>query len=202
MTAGLDELLTREGAVVELVHRTMRDEAVDMSDYYALRHNMAVLGGFHSSTVVRAWFAAQRAHLIERSIAFCKQFDVAQLPAPTRIRQLRDFARYPLDQLDSTQSLIGRFERAQGDALMQLVKRRDALLRGDVKNQLTSWWLGVIRERVSAFLAQVGYSRRARRTTSSTWRTRPPTWAPSKRTSGCSTSVSISTPTSTASRRC
>jgi hypothetical protein len=157
MTAGLDELLTREGAVVELAHRTMRDEAVDMSDYYALRHNMAVLGGSHSSTVVRAWFAAQRAHLIERSIAFCKQLDVAQLPAPTRIRQLRDFARYPLDQLDSTQSLIGRFERAHGDALMQLVKRRDALLRGDVKNQLTSWWLGVIRERVSAFLAQVGY---------------------------------------------
>jgi hypothetical protein len=153
---------SREGAVVELAHRTMRDEAVDMSDYYALRHNMAVLGGSHASTVVRAWFAAQRAHLIERSIAFCKQLDVAQLPAPTRIRQLRDFARYPLDQLDSTQSLIGRFERAHGDALMQLVKRRDALLRGDVKNQLTSWWLGVIRERVSAFLAQVGYSRRAR----------------------------------------
>lgn len=157
LAAGLDELMTREGAVVDLVHRTMRDEAVDMSDYYALRHNMAVLGGFHSSTVVRAWFAAHRASLIERSIAFCKRLDVSQLPAPTRIRQLRDFARYPLDQLDSTQALIGRFERAQGDALMQLIKRRDALLRGDVKNQLTSWWLGVIRERVSAFLAQIGY---------------------------------------------
>lgn len=160
LRVGLDELLAQEGAVVELVHRAVLDDgsAVDMSDFYALRHNLAVLSSFHTSTVVRSWFANQRSNLIERSIAFCKQVDVAQLPASSRIRQLRDFARYPLDQLDNTQHLIGRLERAQGGALMQLAKRRDALLRGEVKNQLTSWWLGVIRERVDAFLAQVGYS--------------------------------------------
>ena len=111
-----------------------------------LERNAEAFAQLHDSTVLKQWFASRLAALEQSSAAFLRTLDVNQVPAPCRIAQLRDFASFPMQQIETMRARMRSFAQLQTSALHQLATRRDGVLNGEVKHQLTEWWLAIIRK--------------------------------------------------------
>jgi hypothetical protein len=142
---------------LELLQRAADTDKLDMGDHFALLYARHALSTVAGTAKFKTWLNDYRALLIGSAIDFCKSVDPSEVPAPSRVRQFRDFAFFPTQQVQVIESQLRRHESTLANALQSLARRRDMLLRGEVKAQLTSWWLDVIRARVDAFLAGIGF---------------------------------------------